>query len=244
MSVLQEDMKPSAKNIMYIRGIPYEMWDAAGDGPPHATPKRASSSAKTTAVIPMTGFCRAEAQARAGLMKSRRTVRVFSGQIVPVRLLRELMSTAWGGNPKDDIRLARFVMVEAASSMARVAGLTAAWLRREGLLLDSPGADAHKPSALFNGAPHVAVLYGPNDAPGAAAACSMALARLEWAAAGAGLGTCFADELVQAAACDSEVAAALAIPDGHTAFGALLLGYPYVPAGHLASGRRSYFIWL
>jgi nitroreductase len=75
-------------------------------------------------------------------------------------------------------------------------------------------------------------------------ACALAVARLEWVAAAAGLGTCFAGELVQAALVDTSIATALSVPHGHTVFGAVLLGFPAVSASRPETPPDTTILWL
>jgi hypothetical protein len=255
---MQQDGNAPEKAIMYIRGVPFAC-------PPSGT--RSQSQTETvptgerkhsvtagcsngplarwgTTTGTRIGITRAEATLQAELLQRRRSVRVFSSQAVPMRVLRDLISAAGCPGPDTLARSARFIMVEAPSSMARITGLTAAWLRREGLLLDGPKPEANAQHAIFGGAPHIAVAYGPAAEAQTAAVCALAVARLEWLATVAGIGTSFAGELVQAAACDPELAAALALPANHTVYAALLLGYPAFPANHPVTAHPTRIIWL
>lgn len=176
-------------------------------------------------------------------MKSRRAMRLFSGQDVPLRVLRELVGVAVGEDGGTASR-PRFIVVESPKAMARIMELAAAWMRREGVLLDGPAPAGDAQQQLFGGARSMALAYGPSGELASAKACAKAVARLEWAAIGAGLGACFAAEMVQAAACASEVAAAMTVPTGHTVFAAVLLGYPAFPVDQPATGRPTRVIWL
>ncbi|MEA5088271.1 nitroreductase family protein [Solidesulfovibrio sp.] len=165
-------------------------------------------------------------KAQQELFKSRRAVRVFADKVICMRVLRGLVDAASFPLPGATAGLARFVVLESVNAMDKVSELATAWLRLEGLLADGLPPDARPREVLFGGAPHMAVAYGPAGDAAAVAACSLAVARMEWLAAGQGLATCFAGEIVRAAAACPELFAAMAIPSSATVYAALFLGYP------------------
>lgn len=172
------------------------------------------------------GISRAESESQAKIVRSRRSVRVFADRRLTMRELRDLIGSAANGLTNGRTDPARFIIVEAPRTMARVTGLAARWLRQEGILADGVGPDADAGRIVFGGAPHLVVAYGESGSAKAAEDCALAMARLEWAGAAMGLGCCFAGEIVRAAAGSSELAAALSVPSGHTVHAALFLGYP------------------
>ncbi|MGE4535522.1 MAG: nitroreductase family protein [Desulfovibrio sp.] len=174
------------------------------------------------------GISRAESESQAKIVRSRRSVRVFADRRLTMRELRDLISSVANGLTDGRTDPARFIIVEAPRTMARVTGLAARWLRQEGILADGvgPDADADAGRIVFGGAPHLAVAYGKSGSAKAAEDCALAMARLEWAGTAMGLGCCFAGEIVRAAAGSSELAAAMSVPTGHTVYAALFLGYP------------------
>lgn len=251
MSLPLNDEKAASTTTMYIRGIPFKcpgqprktdtrtpalaMPPSGGDAAPRAGRllSRLALTDATRAVV-----SRGEAESQGLFMKHRREVRVFADKAVPMRQLRELLDV----NVQTD--LLRFVVVEAPSTMDRITGLAASWLRQEGIVADGLGNDADARKVIFGNASHLAMINGKTDDPRSSAACALAAARLEWLASGMGLGACFAGEIVLAAAGSSEIAAALAVPTGYTAMAALLLGYPAQPAADIGQSRPKRVIWL
>jgi nitroreductase len=253
MPLPYEESSPRSTNVMYIRGIPFQCPGSGNKGQSDAVaprPRPAETCAnrllarRLAAEAPGVGTGRVEARVQAGLMESRRAVRVFTDRIVPMRRLRELVLTACATGPGEKVRPVGFVMVEARDVTSRIADMVASWLRREGLSLDVAGRETDARRVLFGGAPHLAVAHGPAGVAGVAEACALAVARLEWAAAKAGLGSCCAGELVQAAVGDSAVAAALSVPSGHAVYAALLLGQPAVAAANPDCPPDTTIIWL
>ncbi|WP_158306987.1 nitroreductase family protein [Solidesulfovibrio fructosivorans] len=172
------------------------------------------------------GISRAESESQAKIVRRRRSVRVFADRRLSMRELRDLIGSVAKGLTDGRTDPARFIVVEASRTMARVTGLAARWLRREGLLADGVAPDADAGRIVFGGAPHLVVAYGESGSAKAAEDCALAMARLEWAGAAMGLGSCFAGEIVRAAAGSPELAAALSVPSGHTVHAALFIGYP------------------
>lgn len=235
--------------------------DTAAPSKASAAPTQAAQTVKTAKATPLfapsnllarfgtacgsrAGISRAETEAQTRFVKSRRAVRVFADKMVPMRLLRELITTVARDQGEAHSGLARFIVVEAAPAMDQVTRLAANWLRQEGVLADGAGPDADARKVVFGGAPHLAVAYGKSDSPADAEACAEAFARLEWAGAAMGLGTCFAGEMLRAAAASSALSAALSIPTGHTAYAALFIGYPGFAADQPEKAPGVRIIWL
>ncbi|WP_428568210.1 MAG: nitroreductase family protein [Solidesulfovibrio sp. DCME] len=189
------------------------------------------------------GLMGCASRSQSAFMKSRRSVRVFADRVVSMRVLRDLVAAASWAQPGDAPGQARFVMVESEPAMDRMSDLAAGWLRREGILVDGLGPEGKAREVVFGGAPHMAVAFGPRD-EAAAAACSLAVARMEWLALGAGLGVCFAGEMVQAAAGCPELAAALAIPDAAMVHAAVFIGYPGSRTARPEAMPGTRIIWL
>lgn len=242
MSLTPATGQSTQKPAMYIRGIPFydknfgpgNMQDVSDALPPEQD--RASPAAQWC----VGGRAKIVGQEQAAFIKARQSVRRFVSKGVSMALLRQLVATAAA---TDLHGRARFVMVESPAAMDRLAGLLAAWMRREGALLDGPNPTGDVRQLTLHGAPHLAVVHGPaGDAP-AAAACRDAMARLEWAAALVGLGTCCVGALVQAAAVDPALAAALSMPQGHLVHAALVLGHPLLEQ-QAAQAKAVRMIWL
>jgi len=199
--------------------------DAAVPAAPFFTPSNVLARFGTACGC-RAGISRAESESQAKIVRSRRSVRVFADRRLTMRELRNLIDSVANGLTDGRTDPARFIVVEAPRTMARVTGLAARWLCREGFLADGVAPDADAGRIVFGGAPHLAVAYGKSGSTKAAEDCALAMARLEWAGAAMGLGSCFAGEIVRAAAGSSELAAALSVPTGHTVHAALFLGYP------------------
>ena len=79
---------------------------------------------------------------------------------------------------------------------------------------------------IFRGAPTLIVAHAQSDNPRGATTCTIALTYLELAAVSLGLGACWAGYFMRAACEYAPLMTALALPEGHQCFGAMLVGYP------------------
>jgi nitroreductase len=75
-------------------------------------------------------------------------------------------------------------------------------------------------------APVLVVAYAPSEYPMAPADCAIALSYLDLAAPSFGLGACWAGFFMLAVANWPPLQQALALPEGHSCFGAMMVGYP------------------
>ena len=242
MSLTPAAGQSTQKPAMYIRGIPFY---ANNDGSGNAQNARDASSPGQDRQRAASAWCVGDrgkiiGQEQAAFIKARQAVRRFVPKGVSMALLRQLVGTAAA---TDLHGRARFVVVESPAAMDRLAGLLAAWMRREGAILDGPNPAGDVRQLVLQGAPHLAVVHGPAGDALAAAACREAMARMEWAAASAGLGSCCVGALIQAAAVDAALAAALSMPQGHLVHAALALGQPLLEQ-EAAQAKTVRMIWL
>ncbi|MHA2427902.1 MAG: nitroreductase family protein [Candidatus Hermodarchaeia archaeon] len=149
------------------------------------------------------------------LLRSRRSIRTYTDQMVDRKLLTHLLHVAsyapTGGNrqpvqwhiiydPDDVQHLASLVIDWMRSTMQKRSSsnrLVADW--------DS-GIDR-----ICRNAPHVVVAHAPKDRGSASSSC---------------LGACWAGYLNAAANLWPPMMKALGLPDGHACFGAMMIGYP------------------
>jgi nitroreductase len=78
---------------------------------------------------------------------------------------------------------------------------------------------------ILRGAPALIVAHADKTDRTAPAACSIALAYLELAAVSMGLGTCWAGYFWAASLSFPPLINALALPEGHQSYGAMMVGY-------------------
>lgn len=224
-----DEAEVMAPSIMYIRGIPFKCPVPAAKQQDNAVEDLLQDSAAASILSKperTPSFFKLKKQMQQNMQ--RRATCGFAAQGVPLRVMRDLALQSCL-DLGDKSRLVRFTLVESPAVMARITEEASVWFRRSGLLAEKRRASQAERSALFGAAPHVAILYGPTARPEAARLCAETARRFAWFAAGAGLATGDAEELITAAA-DPAIAALLTVPSGYTVFAALLFGYPRMPA--------------
>jgi nitroreductase len=96
---------------------------------------------------------------------------------------------------------------------------------------------------ICRGAPHLVVAHGRQANRAAPAACIIGLAYLELAAFARGLGTCWAGYFSAAASLWAPLQQALALPEGHTSFGAMMVGKARFAYRRLPRRRKARITW-
>lgn len=165
-----------------------------------------------------------------GLMRFRRSVRLYKDRPVPRETLAGLLDIArHAPTAVNTQQVSYIVTADPAKTRALAAGV-AEWMR----------ANIHvRPyfarfveewdrgnDRILRGAPHVVVALADAQNDWGEVDCTIALSYLELAAAAAGLGVCWAGILQRALAGDPALAASLGVPPDKRPCGALMLGEP------------------
>lgn len=171
----------------------------------------------------------------AHVLRARRSIRTFTRQAVERETLAVLIDVARYAPSASNRQPARWLVIYGAAEVRRLAGLTVDWMRAG---LPSQPAAAQRNSLRFiaawdagldmvcRGAPHLALAYAPANYPWAVTDCAIALTYLELAAPSFGLGACWAGILTNAARQWPPLRDAVALPEGHIVYGAMMIGYP------------------
>lgn len=161
------------------------------------------------------------------LMKSRRSIRTYTKDRVERATVEQILDICrWAPSAKNS-QPVRWLIVEDPAAVQQLAGLTVEWLRTTG---NYPGIvaawDAGRDMVL-RGAPMLAVAHADSRGFKPDTDCTIALTYFELAASTLGLGTCWAGILMSAAASGyPPLAEALALPEGHKLYGAMMVGHP------------------
>lgn len=192
-------------------------------------------------------------EAVAQFLQSRRSIRAFKRQPVERELLERAFDIARWAPSGHNTQPVNWLVISGPEKIHHLAELTADWMRwvidkqtqlAEQLHLDrvievwESGHDR-----ILRRAPHLAVAHAPKDERSAPPACNIALAYLELAAFGLGLGACWAGYFNAAANFFPPMVDELALPEGHVPFGALMLGHPKVKYHRLPPRREARITW-
>jgi nitroreductase len=96
---------------------------------------------------------------------------------------------------------------------------------------------------VLRGAPALVVAHAPTSYPLAQVDSTAALTFLDLAAPTLGLGACWAGFFMMAAAQVPALQQALALPEGHACFGALMIGYPQYAYNRLPTRKTAVVSW-
>ncbi|MFH1034304.1 MAG: nitroreductase family protein [Pseudomonadota bacterium] len=168
----------------------------------------------------------AGAQGIDALIRNRRSVRNYKPQALPDELLQGLMETVRYAPTAINTRHVRWRVTKSPATTNKLAGLVAEWLTESGYAPQALQVWKDGGDQALRGAPHVAFCTAPDDYPFAWSDCSIATTMLDLAATARGLGTCWAGGFMHAARQHPALRAALALPEGVSVYGALMLGLP------------------
>ena len=169
-------------------------------------------------------------------LRSRRSIRNYREKRVPRGLLQKLIETARYAPTAHNSQSVCWLVIEDPAEVRRMGGLVADWMRslleqkaefalsmHMDRVVDSwdKGVDR-----ILRGAPHLIVAHGLSTMPVSQSSCFIALTYLELAAPSSGLGTCWAGYFTAAANFYPPLQEALALPQGHLPYGAVMVGYP------------------
>ena len=169
-------------------------------------------------------------------MRSRRSIRKYKEKPVPRDLLTRLIEVARYAQTGSNSQPVHWLVIQEAEEVNRLAGLVADWVRfmlKENTeyalsihmdrLIEAwdKGLDR-----ILRNAPHLIVAHGLSTLTASQPACIIALTYLEMAAPSLGLGTCWAGYFTAAANAYLPLQQALALPQDHLTYGAVMVGYP------------------
>ncbi|MFZ5586089.1 MAG: nitroreductase family protein [Thermodesulfobacteriota bacterium] len=225
----------------------------AGDGLPQALPEAAAlcincghcaaacpHAALELAAMPLVGMAELKRELKvspeqaAQFLASRRSIRNFKPDPLDRETLQQMLEVVAYAPSGHNTQPVAWLVIQGRERLDPLAGLVIAWMKAlvaagnplaEQLHMDrvvrrwGEGRDV-----ILRGAPVVAVAHAAKDDRTAPAACTIALAYLELIAHGRGLGACWAGFFNAAANFYPPMQAALELPAGHAAFGAMMLG--------------------
>ena len=185
-------------------------------------------------------------------LRARRSIRVFADEPVGRDELTRLIEMARYAPSGHNSQCAEWLVIGGPGEVHKLAGVVADWMRAE---LDGRSdlalamrmdvllgvIDSGK-DIILRDAPALVVAHGRADNPMVPSTCTIALTYLELAATSLGLGTCWAGYF-QAAADFPAMVDALALPEGHRSFGAMMVGRPKYTYKRLPTRKAPPITW-
>jgi nitroreductase/Pyruvate/2-oxoacid:ferredoxin oxidoreductase delta subunit len=170
----------------------------------------------------------------AQLIRGRRSIRNYKDKAVPKEEIERIIDVARYAPTGHNAQDVRWLVISDRDYMDKVRAIGWEWLRW--VMKNNPQMaqmfagvvemlDRGK-DMFLQGAPAAVVAYGTKDNPMCATDCAIALSYFDLAAQSAGLGCCWAGFFYISAASYPPMVKAIALPEGCTPYGALMVGYP------------------
>lgn len=169
-------------------------------------------------------------------LRSRRSIRSYKNKPVPRDLLTRVIEISRYAPTGSNTQPAHWLVIEDTKEVRRLAGLVTDWLRS--LLKEKTDyalsmrmdrivqAWDQGIDRICRNAPHLIVAHGLSTLTASQSSCTIALTYLELVAKSFGLGTCWAGYFNTAANSYPPLLEALALPQDHLPYGAMMIGYP------------------
>ncbi len=167
---------------------------------------------------------------------SRRSVRAYKEKPVPRDLIAKVIGIAAYAPSGHNDRPVHWTVVEDEEELRHLKSLTIEWMRS--MWEEMPDTELvltlkHFISSwerggdpVLRGAPNVIIAHADTSLFTSQVDCTIALSHLELAAHAMGLAACWAGAILGAANFYPPMTEALKLPEGHQAFGAMMIGYP------------------
>jgi len=186
-------------------------------------------------------------------LKGRRSIRTYKDQPVEREVLTHMIDMARFAPSGHNGQPVSWLVIHDKNEVKRLAGVVIDWMRSQ-VEAKTPFARAFSMKGLVaawetgydpicRSAPHLIITHAPKNNKIASLSCSIALTYLELAALPFGLGTCWAGYFQLAAEMSSSLQEALALPDGHQSFGAMMVGYPKFEYQRIPMRNEAQIMW-
>ena len=171
------------------------------------------------------------------LVKSRRSIRRFREKPVESAKMGKLLDLARWAPTAANVQPVKWLVVDQPDQIRRASGLAIDWMREKPGLDSVVSAYDKGYDPILRGAPSVVIAYASDDGWNPSVDCAIAMETFELAAAALGLGTCWAGFLMAGAKNNPEVGAFLDLPEDHSIYAAMMVGYS-AESYHLIPPRK------
>jgi nitroreductase len=160
------------------------------------------------------------------LVKGRRSVRRYREELVPRATLARLLDMVRWAPTAVNRQPVRWTMVSGRDRVRQLSAMVFEWAKQQPGLQDYVASWDDGDTRALRDAPHLAIAYSPTEAFGNGCDAIIAATTLELAASAAGVGACWAGFFMGAARTDAPLQALIELPEGHTVYAALMMGFP------------------
>ncbi|MEI8196030.1 MAG: nitroreductase family protein [Phycisphaerae bacterium] len=175
--------------------------------------------------------------------KSRRSVRLYQNKEVPRTVLEQILHVARWAPTAKNCQVVEYLAIDSPPQLRHLLELTIDFLRpNPGLARLVAAHDAGR-DLILRSAPLLLIAHAPTASYNPTVDCTIALAHVDLLANTFGLGGCWAGLLMAAVNGHAPLRAALDLPAGHGAYGALMLGYPKLQFARIPPRRELRVSW-
>jgi nitroreductase/ferredoxin len=186
-------------------------------------------------------------------LRSRRSIRTYKEDPVDREIIAKLIDIARYAPSGHNLQPVQWMVIYDHERVQELAGMVVDWMRF--MIKEQPAMAAamnlDKVVAAWEmgmdnvcrNAPHIILAHAPKEDRTALTACTIALTYLELAVPSFGLGACWAGFFGAAAAFWPPMQESLGLPEGHTCFGAMMVGYPKYRYHRLPLRNDPQIIW-
>lgn len=168
------------------------------------------------------------------LLKSRRSIRTYKKRVADHDTLAAILEVSRYSPSAHNCQSAHWLMVEDPREVQKLAGLVVDYMREIKVFPGLIRAWDQGDDKVLRGAPHLAICHAdPGKSEHPVEDCTLSTAYLDLSASSFGLGSCWAGFLVQAFHKYQPLVEALALPENHIVYTALMLGYPKFKYKHI-----------
>jgi nitroreductase/NAD-dependent dihydropyrimidine dehydrogenase PreA subunit len=186
-------------------------------------------------------------------LRSRRSIRSYQDKPVEREKIAGLINIARYAPTGTNSQQVGWIAVNSRPEVIKMTGMVIDLIRRM-VVAKNPFAEKYRLAdavtawesgvdTISRGAPALVFVHAPKDYGLAQIDCTSALSYFDLAAPTFGLGTCWAGFVMVALAQWPPLQRALALPEGHAAFGAMMLGYPKYKYLRLPPRNEARIVW-
>ncbi len=187
------------------------------------------------------------------LLKSRRSVRIFKKDPVPRDVIARLIETARYAPTGHNNQEVEWLVIDSRKELDKIEELGIGWINwtiqnqpQLAAMFNMPQLlkdQQAKHNVFLRGAPVLVVTHAVKEQALAMTDSATALGYLDLAANTQGLGTCWAGFVYIMANAFPPVKAAIALPEGHVAYGCMMLGYNQHKFSRIPARREPKITW-
>jgi nitroreductase/ferredoxin len=186
-------------------------------------------------------------------LRSRRSIRRYKNKPVKKETVQFLINTARHAPTGSNSQLVTWTVFTDEPKIKKMADLTIDWMRESLKSAGNDGMTSYLPmiiaaydagiNSITHGAPCLVFASTPDSYVNGMVDLSIALTYFELAAMSAGLGTCWLGLITRALKGYAPLKDAVGLPEGHSQFYPMVLGYPKFKYYHLPERKPAKIFW-